>query len=48
MAVARYWDFAMDNRQVRIVDPLSAGEAIKRLNEEDLLFMNRLIVERLN
>lgn len=33
---------------VRIVDRVSAVEAIKRLDEEDLLFLNRLIVERLN
>ena len=33
---------------VKIVDRLSAVEAIKRLDEEDLLFLNRLIVERLN
>lgn len=33
---------------VKIVDCVSAIEAIKRLNEEDLLFLNRLIVERLN
>jgi hypothetical protein len=33
---------------VKIVDRVSAVEAIKRLNEEDLLFLNRLIVERLN
>jgi hypothetical protein len=32
---------------VEIVDRASAVEAIKRLNEEDLLFLNRLIVERL-
>lgn len=32
---------------VIIVDRVSAVEAIKRLNEEDLLFLNRLIVERL-
>ncbi len=32
---------------VKIVDRVSAVEAIKRLNEEDLLFLNRLIVERL-
>lgn len=32
---------------VRIFDRISAVEAIKRLNEEDLLFLNRLIVERL-
>ena len=33
---------------VRIVDRVSAVEAIKRLNEDDLHFLNRLIVERLN
>ncbi len=33
---------------VKIVDRVSAVEAIKRLNEEDLRFLNRLIVERLN
>lgn len=33
---------------VKIVDHVSAVEAIKGLNEEDLLFLNRLIVERLN
>lgn len=32
---------------VEIIDRMSAVEAIKRLNEEDLLFLNRLIVERL-
>ncbi len=32
---------------VKIVDRVSAVEAIKRMNEEDLLFLNRLIVERL-
>jgi hypothetical protein len=32
---------------VKIVDRVSAVEAIKRLNEQDLLFLNRLIVERL-
>lgn len=32
---------------VKIVDRVSAVEAIKRLNEEDLLFLNRLIIERL-
>jgi hypothetical protein len=32
---------------VKIFDRASAVEAIKRLNEEDLLFLNRLIVERL-
>ncbi len=33
---------------VGMVDRVSAVEAINRLNEEDLLFLNRLIVERLN
>ena len=37
----------MKTDSVKIVDRLSAVEAIKRLNEEDLLFLNRLIVERL-
>ncbi|MBU2501200.1 hypothetical protein KJ682_07735 [bacterium] len=32
---------------VKIVDRISAVEAIKRLGEEDLLFLNLLIVERL-
>jgi hypothetical protein len=32
---------------VKIIDRLSAVEAIKRLGEEDLLFLNQLIVERL-
>jgi len=32
---------------VKIIDRVSAVEAIKRLDEEDLLFLNRLIVERL-
>ncbi|MCP5349296.1 MAG: hypothetical protein R3F41_07975 [Gammaproteobacteria bacterium] len=37
----------MKPSSVKIVDRVSAFEAIKRLNEEDLLFLNRLIVERL-
>jgi hypothetical protein len=37
----------MKSGSVKIVDRVSAVEAIKRLNEEDLLFLNRLIVERL-
>ena len=37
----------MTSSSVKIVDRISAVEAIKRLNEEDLLFLNRLIVERL-
>ena len=32
---------------VKIVDRVSAVEAIKRLGEGDLLFLNQLIVERL-
>lgn len=32
---------------VKIIDRVSAVEAIKRLGEEDLIFLNRLIVERL-
>ena len=37
----------MNPGSIKIVDRVSAVEAIKRLNEEDLLFLNRLIVERL-
>ena len=37
----------MKPRNIKIVDRVSAVEAIKQLNEEDLLFLNRLIVERL-
>jgi hypothetical protein len=33
---------------VKIIDRISAFEAIKRMREEDLLFLNRLIVERIN
>ena len=32
---------------VKIIDRVSAVEAIKRLGEDDLIFLNRLIVERL-
>ena len=32
---------------VKIIDRVSAVEAIKRLGEDDLLFLNQLIVERL-
>ena len=32
---------------VKIIDRVSTVEAIKQLDEEDLLFLNRLIVERL-
>ncbi len=32
---------------VKIVDRVSAVEAIKRLGEEDLLFLNQLIIARL-
>lgn len=37
----------MRSKGVKIVDRVSAVEAIKRLNEDDLCFLNRLIVERL-
>jgi hypothetical protein len=37
----------MNPGSVKIIDRVSAVEAIKRLNEEDLRFLNRLIVERL-
>ncbi|MBS0424909.1 MAG: hypothetical protein JSR71_10925 [Proteobacteria bacterium] len=32
---------------IKIIDRVSAVEAIKRLNEEDLRFLNHMIVERL-
>lgn len=38
----------MNPGDIKIIDRLSAAEAIKRLNEEDLRFLNNLIVERLN
>lgn len=38
----------MKQGSVKIVDRLSAVEAIKRLGEDDLRFLNQLIVERLN
>ncbi len=37
----------MKSGDVKIIDRVSAVEAIKRLNEEDLRFLNRMIVERL-
>lgn len=37
----------MSSSPVKIIDRSSAVEAIKRLSEKDLLFLNRLIVERL-
>lgn len=37
----------MKQGSVKIIDRISAVEAIKRLDEEDLLFLNQLIVERL-
>jgi len=37
----------MEQGSVKIVDRLSAVEAIKRLGEDDLRFLNRLIVERI-
>lgn len=33
---------------VKIIDRMSAIEAIKQLNEEDLRFLNHLIVERIH
>ncbi len=38
----------MNPGDTKIIDRLSAVEAIKRLNEENLRFLNNLIVERLN
>lgn len=38
----------MSSITVKIADRVSAAEAIKQLNEDDLRFLNRLIVERLN
>lgn len=37
----------MQSDTIQIIDRMSAVEAIKQLNEEDLLFLNRMIVERL-
>ncbi len=37
----------MNHDRVVIVDRQSAVEAIKKLNENDLIFLNRIIVERL-
>ena len=37
----------MDCDRVTIVDRPSAVEVIKKLNENDLIFLNRIIVERL-
>lgn len=37
----------MNPGSVKIIDRVSAVEAIKRLGEDDLLFLNRLIIERL-
>jgi hypothetical protein len=37
----------MKTGSVKIIDRHSAVEAIKRLGEDDLLFLNRLIIERL-
>jgi hypothetical protein len=33
--------------QIALVDRASAAEAIRRMNEDDLRFLNRLIVDRL-
>lgn len=38
----------MKSGDIKIMDRISAVEAIKRLNEDDLRFLNRMIVERLN
>lgn len=38
----------MKSGDFKIIDRISAVEAIKRLNEDDLRFLNRMIVERLN
>ena len=37
----------MKPNSVKIIDRISAVEAIKRLGEEDLLFLHHMIVERL-
>ncbi|MBK8167958.1 MAG: hypothetical protein IPK64_18590 [bacterium] len=37
----------MNTGSIQIVDRVSAVEAIKQLNEDDLRFLNQLIVERL-
>jgi hypothetical protein len=37
----------MKSDNVKLIDRISAVEAIKRLGEEDLLYLNRLIVEQL-
>lgn len=37
----------MKSGSIKIVDRVSAAEAIRQLGEEDLLFLNQLIVERL-
>ena len=36
----------MNSGTVKIVDRLSAVEAINQMSEEDLVFLNRLIIER--
>lgn len=38
----------MENERFDLLDRTAAAEAIRRMNEEDLRFLNRLIVERLN
>ncbi len=37
----------MNPGDIKIIDRVSAVEAIKHLNEDDLRFLNRMIVERL-
>lgn len=38
----------MENERSESLDRKTAADAIRRMNEEDLRFLNRLIVERLN
>lgn len=37
----------MENERFDLLDRTAAADAIRRMNEEDLRFLNRLIVERL-
>lgn len=38
----------MENERSEFLDRAAAAEAIRRMGEEDLRYLNRLIVERLN
>ena len=38
---------SMENDRLELLDRAAAVEAIRRMNEEDLHFLNRLIVDRL-